>query len=295
LPEDDTPDSQHDVVVANILANPLQVLAPALCQRIAPNGHIVLSGILERQADEVIATYLPWIQLHVWRECDGWVCLTGQLQSKPDSSDAQKKTLANSSHTAKQHRARRLLGFGLLTVLLIVVLLQGFYLSRQAIALQLSKSSPSIQASGLKIFQSMDNLLCQKLTCDDFPVREFSAWAIELANLKINPPQARSTQITGVLELQIRNKLNMPVVWPHLLLTVTDANDQVLAEKLLDPQDWLPAGQENIDLKKGSQGPEEISSNVYLNLPDASAGYRLRVLYVKEGNPAPNDSTHSSQ
>jgi len=295
LPEDDTPDSQHDVVVANILANPLQVLAPALCQRIAPNGHIVLSGILERQADEVIATYLPWIQLHVWRECDGWVCLTGQLQSKPDSSDAQKKTLANSSHTAKQHRARRLLGFGLLTVLLIVVLLQGFYLSRQAIALQLSKSSPSIQASGLKIFQSMDNLLCQKLTCDDFPVREFSAWAIELANLKINPPQARSTQITGVLELQIRNKLNMPVVWPHLLLTVTDANNQVLAEKLLDPQDWLPAGQENIDLKKGSQGPEEISSNVYLNLPDASAGYRLRVLYVKEGNPAPNDSTHSSQ
>lgn len=82
LPEEDTTDSQHDVVVANILANPLQVLAPALCQRIAPEGHIVLSGILARQAEEVIETYKPWLTLDVWREHDGWVCLTGQLKKK---------------------------------------------------------------------------------------------------------------------------------------------------------------------------------------------------------------------
>jgi ribosomal protein L11 methyltransferase len=82
LPEEDTATSQHDVVVANILANPLQVLAPALCQRIAPEGHIVLSGILVRQAEEVIETYKPWLKLQVWRECDGWVCLTGQLKKK---------------------------------------------------------------------------------------------------------------------------------------------------------------------------------------------------------------------
>jgi ribosomal protein L11 methyltransferase len=82
LPEEDTATSQHDVVVANILANPLQVLAPALCQRIAPKGHIVLSGILARQAEEVIDTYKPWLDLQVWRECDGWVCLTGQLKKK---------------------------------------------------------------------------------------------------------------------------------------------------------------------------------------------------------------------
>ena len=82
LPEEDTSKSQHDLVVANILANPLQVLAPALCQRIAPEGHIVLSGILARQANEVIETYKPWLTLHVWRDYDGWVCLTGQLKKK---------------------------------------------------------------------------------------------------------------------------------------------------------------------------------------------------------------------
>ncbi len=82
LPEEDTSNSQHDVVVANILANPLQVLAPALCQRIGPEGHIVLSGILARQAKEVIETYESWLTLHVWKEYDGWVCLTGQLKKK---------------------------------------------------------------------------------------------------------------------------------------------------------------------------------------------------------------------
>jgi ribosomal protein L11 methyltransferase len=82
LPEEDTSKSQHDLVVANILANPLQVLAPALCQRIAPEGHIVLSGILARQAKEVIDTYKPWLTLYVWREYDGWICLTGQLKKK---------------------------------------------------------------------------------------------------------------------------------------------------------------------------------------------------------------------
>ena len=284
LPEEDSTHSQHDVVVANILANPLQVLAPALCQRIAPNGHIVLSGILERQAEEVIATYQPWIQLHVWRECDGWVCLTGQLGSNTseNSASSQKKTLAkdDSSDLGASKKVRRYWGIFVLAILMAVVFLQIIYLSRQTLALQIAKMPPSIQAIATKAFTSIDNVLCQYLTCKEFPLRDFSAWAIELAHLKINPPQARSSQVTGVLELQIRNKWSALVAWPNLLLTITDANDQVLAEKLLHPKDWLPQNQEGIDLEKGSQGPAEVASNVFMNLPDASAGFRLRVLYA---------------
>lgn len=69
-----------DVVLANILSNPLKLLAPALVARVAPRGSLVLSGILERQADVVIATYLradATLQLGVWRSEDGWVCLAG--------------------------------------------------------------------------------------------------------------------------------------------------------------------------------------------------------------------------
>lgn len=77
LPED-LPDGQFPVVVANILSNPLKVLAPLLGERVAPGGHLVLSGILERQAEEVAAVYAPWLTLTVWQARDGWVCLHGQ-------------------------------------------------------------------------------------------------------------------------------------------------------------------------------------------------------------------------
>jgi ribosomal protein L11 methyltransferase len=66
-----------DVVVANILANPLRLLAPALSCRVRPGGRIVLSGVLEAQADEVIAVYGDWFKMKVWSAEDGWVALAG--------------------------------------------------------------------------------------------------------------------------------------------------------------------------------------------------------------------------
>ena len=70
-----------DIVLANILSNPLKLLAPALLARVAPGGALVLSGVLERQADDVIATYASTgsgIRLSSWRCEDGWVCLAGR-------------------------------------------------------------------------------------------------------------------------------------------------------------------------------------------------------------------------
>jgi ribosomal protein L11 methyltransferase len=67
-----------DVVVANILSNPLKLLAPALLARVAPGGALLLSGVLARQADEVIAAYRAadaTFDGRVWRTLDGWVCL----------------------------------------------------------------------------------------------------------------------------------------------------------------------------------------------------------------------------
>ncbi|MBR7069886.1 MAG: 50S ribosomal protein L11 methyltransferase [Oxalobacter sp.] len=69
---------RYDIVIANILAGPLQTLVPVLVPRVKPNGYLVLSGILESQADDVIAAYAPYIRLSVWRKRDGWVALMGQ-------------------------------------------------------------------------------------------------------------------------------------------------------------------------------------------------------------------------
>ncbi len=78
---DDFQAGQYQIVVANILSSPLKLMASMLCQRVAPNGHLVLSGILERQAQEVADAYAPWLQMQVWRSADGWVCLTGHKPS----------------------------------------------------------------------------------------------------------------------------------------------------------------------------------------------------------------------
>jgi ribosomal protein L11 methyltransferase len=68
---------QFDLVVANILTNPLCVLAPLLAGCVAPGGQIALSGVLAIQAEQVIAAYAPFIQLTIGATHDGWVRLEG--------------------------------------------------------------------------------------------------------------------------------------------------------------------------------------------------------------------------
>lgn len=68
---------EYDLVVANILSNPLRVLAPAICAHVRPGGRLALSGILKEQADEIIGIYAQWLPLHVAGEREDWVCLSG--------------------------------------------------------------------------------------------------------------------------------------------------------------------------------------------------------------------------
>jgi ribosomal protein L11 methyltransferase len=69
---------QYPLVMANILAAPLKVLAPALCAHLAPGGALILAGLLERQIDELKEAYAPWLALEV-ADCDeGWALLSGR-------------------------------------------------------------------------------------------------------------------------------------------------------------------------------------------------------------------------
>ena len=65
-----------DVVLANILATPLKVLAPLLCAHVQVGGHLVLAGILSRQTEELKEAYAPWVKLSVADEQEGWVLMT---------------------------------------------------------------------------------------------------------------------------------------------------------------------------------------------------------------------------
>jgi ribosomal protein L11 methyltransferase len=66
----------YALVLANILATPLKLLAPLLCAHVAPGGALVLAGILDRQAAELQAAYAPWMTLQVSDAEDGWILMT---------------------------------------------------------------------------------------------------------------------------------------------------------------------------------------------------------------------------
>ena len=68
----------YPLVLANILATPLKLLAPLLSGHVAPGGHLVLAGILERQADELKTAYAPWLALDVSDQEDGWILMTAR-------------------------------------------------------------------------------------------------------------------------------------------------------------------------------------------------------------------------
>ncbi|KUM04636.1 50S ribosomal protein L11 methyltransferase [Chromobacterium subtsugae] len=74
---DANPQAQYDVVLANILANPLRMLGELLSSHVKTGGRIVLSGILAEQADELSAIYSQWFEMDAPVFDEGWTRLTG--------------------------------------------------------------------------------------------------------------------------------------------------------------------------------------------------------------------------
>ena len=74
---DEAPSDIYDLVVANILTNPLCMLAPLLANATRQGGRIVLSGILETQAQEVMNIYQTWFDFNSPVSEEGWSCLSG--------------------------------------------------------------------------------------------------------------------------------------------------------------------------------------------------------------------------
>jgi ribosomal protein L11 methyltransferase len=74
---DERPFESFDVVAANILANPLELLAPLLARRVHAGGRVVLAGVLEPQANRVAAAYARWFNIAPWGRADGWIALAG--------------------------------------------------------------------------------------------------------------------------------------------------------------------------------------------------------------------------
>ncbi|AWD32696.1 Ribosomal protein L11 methyltransferase [Candidatus Kinetoplastibacterium sorsogonicusi] len=69
---------KYDIIISNILSNPLKDLSIILDSLLKYQGTLLLSGILSNQKEEILKVYSKWIDLSVWNTLDGWVCLYGK-------------------------------------------------------------------------------------------------------------------------------------------------------------------------------------------------------------------------
>ncbi|MEX2488887.1 MAG: 50S ribosomal protein L11 methyltransferase [Pseudomonadales bacterium] len=74
-------DGSADIVVANILANPLRQLSQKLIAMLNVRGHLVMSGIMSHQKSWVKESYQQYILFQEDRELDDWICLAGEKQN----------------------------------------------------------------------------------------------------------------------------------------------------------------------------------------------------------------------
>jgi ribosomal protein L11 methyltransferase len=283
LPNDNAPElaaeTKYDIVMANILANPLQVLAPALVNKIRPGGQIVLSGVLARQANEVIATYSQWLKLSVWKENDGWVCLHGTLSK---DQEANKKT---DFAAPAQKKGVKLT---LLATFFAFLLVFSEHLSRNsllpALAPRIDGTSNAFSVTAFSILQAVDEKICGALGCVNRPVSDFAAWKITSATL--SPENAREGLKSGanqsILQVEIQNRLALAVLPPNLEIALTDAEESEIKSIRFTPKEWLPiAWQESHTdfLRSGITPGELIQTQIPILLPQNAAGYRVRVVY----------------
>jgi ribosomal protein L11 methyltransferase len=287
LPNENAPElaaeTKYDIVMANILANPLQVLAPALVNKMRPGGKIVLSGVLERQADEVIATYSQWLSLSVWKESEGWVCLHGTLPNKDSKTNLAEKNIVNLA--SAQKKSLKVIFFSLL-LLLLLVLGEHFFRNSllPALAPRIDGSSHRIAVDAFSALQQFDKKLCDALGCVNRPVSDFSAWKI--SSVTLTPENAReglkNLPNQSTLQVEIQNRLALPVLFPNLEISLTDAEESEIKTIVLTPIDWLPISWQEMHndfLQNGAPSGEIFQLEIPIALPETAAGYRVRIFY----------------
>ncbi len=291
---------RFDVVVANILANPLQVLAPALIARVNDGGQLVLSGILERQAQEVIDCYKTHIPLSIWRASEGWVCLHGQkLASKLNRvpsvrsiEDVSKPNhliaSASSIKLAEFHLHRPWIPIGFLIIISLLIAI-GHWRAPilHFLAPSLDKDPNPIALRSFEFLQTADRGMCELFRCDQKAVIDFTAWRFLLANLGMNDSK-RGVEVQSILQIELQNRLLVPVAIPHLELTLSDADEKTVAQILMSPEEWLPKTWQSAHpsfLLTGAPPKELFSLSIPLQLPANAAGYRLRVAYPSSTQP----------
>jgi ribosomal protein L11 methyltransferase len=234
----------------------------------------------------VIATYSQWLSLAVWKESEGWVCLHGTLPEQGAKASAVDKNIDTS--VPAQKKSLKLIFLSLFFLLLIIF---GEHLSRNSLlptlATRVDGSSSVIATTSFSLLQKLDEQLCRALGCVNRSVSDFAAWKI--TSVTLSPESSRESlknaSNQSTLQVEIQNRLALPVLFPNLEISLTDAEESEIKTIRFTPQEWLPsAWQESHPnfLRQGAPSGEIFSSELLISLPQNAAGYRVRIFYPEK-------------
>jgi hypothetical protein len=146
-------------------------------------------------------------------------------------------------------------------LLLALFLLQAIHHYRDSIVARWPASRPALTQ------------LCALVGCAVRPPREIADLAIQASDLQVDPAHKGLLTLTATL----RNRGALALAYPHLELTLTDAQDQVVVRRALSPGDYAGG---TADLAAGIPPNAEVPVKVFIDASATSqAGYRLYLFY----------------
>lgn len=175
-----------------------------------------------------------------------------------DNSDAPVLYLPDMQAGASKHRSAWMAGCAALALLLLG---------------QLSFHFRDVAARDMPALRPYLTGFCGVFGCELALPRDASLVTIEASDLKQRPDRPQEVNVTALL----RNRADYAMAYPSLELTLTDANNQALATRVIHPQDYL---EKSAPLTGGIAPQAELNVKLHLDVTDLSAvGYRLDLFY----------------
>ncbi|WP_234408162.1 DUF3426 domain-containing protein [Polynucleobacter difficilis] len=182
----------------------------------------------------------------------------------------------------------RLSKLALIFVLVCVLSFLALHFTRDRLlpfaAPQIDQTPSALHLETFATLLRVDQMLCESLSCTEGAIRDFSAWKITSSALGMQTAQqaSKAPANPSVLEVEVQNRLMMPIALPHLELTLTDTDESAVQLIVFTPEEWLPASWRESHTqfeRNGAPGGESIRSLIPLQLPSNAAGYRVRLFY----------------
>jgi ribosomal protein L11 methyltransferase len=152
------------------------------------------------------------------------------------------------------------------------------------LATRVDGSSTAIATSAFSLLKHVDEKLCRALGCVNRSVSDFSAWKITSVTLSSENAREglKNALNQSILQVELQNRLTLPVLFPHLEISLMDADELEIKTIRFSPQEWLPGTWQDLHpnfLRQGAPSGDIFRSELPISLPQNAAGYRVRIFY----------------